>query len=130
MSGRAPGLVDPSYEATPEEIPIDAKVAPACVAPGAKVTLTVKTVPHAQLGFVAVYAGEKSGAARPWGEGYGGNDKGKSDGRGFFTYTWVLAPNTPAGWARVTLVVGTTQKQRAINVPFSVGEREAGGCGT
>lgn len=119
-----------SHQATAEELPIDAAVTPNCVIPGTPVTLKVKTLPKSTLGFVAVYHGDKSGAAPPWGEGYGGNDKGEANDEGKWSYSWTVRADTPSGPAYVMLVVARNGKQRTINVPFSVGEREVGGCGT
>ncbi len=120
----------PSHVATAQELPITAAITPACVLPGAVATLNVTTVPKAALAYVAIYAGEKSGAAPPWGEGYGGNDKGETNHEGRWVNSWTVALNAPTGPARVMLVVGSKGKQRSIDVPFSVGGREAGGCGT
>ncbi|HEU0131967.1 MAG TPA: hypothetical protein VFQ85_13335 [Mycobacteriales bacterium] len=117
----------PSYEATPEELPIEAAVLPACVPAGGVAKLTVHTVKKAALAFVAVYAGNKSGAAPPWGQGYGGNDKGTADTNGDWSATWTVAVNTPPGPANVILVAGSKGKQRQITVPFTVGGG-AGGC--
>ena len=128
--GTAHGVVNPKFEGTEQEVPIDAKVTPSCVVPGTVATLTVTTNPKATLAYLAVYQGEKSGAEPPWGEGYGGNDKGESDESGHWQGSWTVRADAPAGWARVLVVVGTNGKQRAVNVPFSVGGREAGGCGT
>ena len=126
----AKGVVSPKVEASEDEIPIDAAVTPFCVTPGTTATLTVKTRPNATLVYLAVYKGEKSGAQPPWGEGYGGNDKGETDATGQWQGTWAVRADTPSGKARVLVIVGFNGKQRAINVPFSVGGREAGGCGT
>jgi hypothetical protein len=87
-------------------------------------------VAKAAIAYVAVYKGEKSGAAPPFGEGYGGNDKGEADYRGLWTSSWTVSLTAPTGPARVMVVVGSKGKQRSIDVPFSVGGREAGGCGT
>ncbi|HWL37273.1 MAG TPA: hypothetical protein VNQ77_13910 [Frankiaceae bacterium] len=119
-----------NHQATEKELPIEASISPACVPAGGLATLTVKTLPKTTLAFVAVYNGEKSGAAPPWGEGYGGNDKGEASADGSWTISWTVTPNAPHGPARVILAAGKNGKQRAINVPFSVGGREAGGCGT
>jgi endonuclease YncB( thermonuclease family) len=124
------GTVHPSHVATEKELPITAAVTPACVARGGTATLRVTTVPKAAIAYVAIYAGEKSGAAPPWGEGHGGNDKGESNHEGRWVNSWTVSLTAPTGPARVMLVVGAKGKQRSIDVPFSVGEREAGGCGT
>jgi hypothetical protein len=124
------GTVHPSHQATEKEIPIEAAVVPACVVPGTTARLNVTTVPRAAIAYLAVYHGEKSGAAPPWGEGYGGNDKGESNNEGKWTSSWAVSLTTPSGPARVILVVGAKGKQRKIEVPFSVGGREAGCGGT
>jgi hypothetical protein len=119
----------PSHDwtATEAEIPIDAAVTPSCVVVGSTARLDVKTKPKGAVGFVAVYAGEKSGAAPPFGEGYGGNDKGTADGSGKWSSSWTVALNTPPGPAYVLLVVAYSGKQRQIKVPFTVAK---GACGT
>lgn len=129
-SGDADGVVDPRIQGDAQQVPISAEVTPACVARGGLAKLTVKATPKSQMSYVAIYNGEKSGAAEPWGEGYGGNDKGAADHAGNATFTWLVSVDAPTGPARVLLVVATGDKQRAINVPFSVSEREADGCGT
>ncbi|MDQ1712984.1 MAG: hypothetical protein QOE45_2434 [Frankiaceae bacterium] len=129
-AGTSPSPSAHTFSATPQEVPIDAKVTPACVLVGGKATLHVHSVSKAAIAFVAVYAGEKSGAAPPWGEGYGGNEKGTADGKGNWSSSWTVALNAPKGPAHVILVVGSKGKHRQIDVPFSVGGREAGGCGT
>lgn len=129
-SGDAEGVVDPRIQGNAEQVPISAEVTPACVERGGLAKLVVKATPKSQMSYVAIYNGEKSGAAKPWGEGHGGNDKGAADHAGNATFTWLVGVDAPTGPARVLLVVATGDKQRAINVPFSVGEREADGCGT
>lgn len=124
------GSIHPSHVATAQELPITATVTPSCVFPGTAVTLRVTTKPNAAIAYVAIYNGDKSGAAPPWGEGYGGNDKGDADGSGKWSSTWTVSATAPSGPARVMLVVGANGKQRSIDVPFTVGEREVGGCGT
>jgi hypothetical protein len=116
----------PEWHATEQEIPIDAAVTPACVLAGTAAKLSVHTVAKGAIAFVAVYHGEKSGAAPPFGEGYGGNDKGTADGSGSWSSTWTVTANAPNGAAYVLLVVGSHGKQRQIKVPFSVGG--ATGC--
>lgn len=118
------------FVATPEQLPIEASISPTCVPVGGTAKLTVKTVPRAAIAYVAIYANGKSGAEPPWGEGYGGNDRGNADFRGQWSATWVVSLTAPKGDAHVMLVVGSKGKQRSIDVPFSVGGREAGGCGT
>jgi hypothetical protein len=120
----------PAFNATPEELPIAAAVVPKCVTLGSAAKLTVHTVRKASIAFVAVYSNQKSGAAPPWGEGYGGNDKGTADTHGDWSASWTVAPQTPPGPAHVILVVGQNGKGRQIDVPFSVGAREVDGCGT
>ncbi len=118
----------PSWTAaTAQQIPIEAHVTPTCVPLGTTARLDVQTVRKGAIGFVAVYAGEKSGAAPPFGYGYGGNDKGTADSQGRWTASWTVAPNTPPGPAYVLLVVGTKDGQRQVKVPFTVG-RDAITC--
>ena len=124
----AENVVPPGVEGTPEEVPIDGSVEPFCVEHGGAATLRVTTKPRATVTFVAVYAGEKSGAARPFGEGHGGNAQGQADFRGQYMSTWVVAPGAPVGNARALVVVSTGGKQRAVNVPFVV--RAIRGCTT
>jgi hypothetical protein len=80
------------------------------------------------MAFVAVYNGNKSGAAPPWGEGYGGNDKGTANNVGDWSSSWTVTANAPQGPGHVILGVGSKGKQRQINVPFSVA-KVTGGCG-
>lgn len=114
----------------PDQLPLTAEVTPACVARGGLATITVQTVEKAAVAYVAIYAGDKSGAQPPFGYGYGGNEGGTTDFRGTWTARWTVAPNAPTGPAYATLVVSARGVERTIDVPFSVGEREVGGCGT
>lgn len=123
-------VVDPSLAASPDEIPIVATVTPSCVPLGGTATLQVQTVEKADTAFVAVYSDGQNGAPPPFGAGYGGNEAGKSDFRGQWKVTWVVSPAAPKGDGHVIVVVGAKQKQRSVEVPFSVGAREVGGCGT
>ncbi|HVF04108.1 MAG TPA: hypothetical protein VNA20_04655 [Frankiaceae bacterium] len=123
-------VIDPGLAATPDEIPIVATVTPSCVPLGGTATLQVQTVEKADTAYVAVYSDGKNGAAPPFGAGYGGNEAGKADFRGQWKVTWVISPTAPEGAGHVVVVVGAKQKQRSVEVPFSVGAREAGGCGT
>lgn len=132
-SGAASPSASPSRHIEPQvpqasesELPIKAHMEPACVAPAGTARLVVHTLPKAGIAYVAVYNGNKSGAAKPWGDGYGGNDKGIADSSGDWSSTWVVAPTTPKGPAYVLLVVGLKGKQRQIEVPFAVGTKGAG----
>jgi hypothetical protein len=115
---------------TRKNILLSGVVTPKCVPAGSTATLTAHTIPNATLAYVAVYAGEKSGADSPFGYGYGGNDHGTSDANGDWTTTWVVSSKAPTGPARVTLVVNTNDGYNQVDVPFSVGAREVDGCGT
>lgn len=118
-----------NWHATEAELPIDASVDPTCVLAGTSMTLTVHTEPKATLAYVAVYHGEKSGAAPPFGYGYGGNDKGQADANGDWHGSWTVTANAPTGSAYVLLVVGSQKyhKQRQVKVPFAV-RSATGGC--
>ena len=118
------GAVGPSPLALPwtpdPSVRIEPSIAPACLHPGVVVTITVQTEPKAALAYVAMYSNNKSGADHPFGEGYGGNDKGKADASGHFTSTFILQPNAPAGPGRVDVIVGWNGRWGHAGVPFSV----------
>lgn len=90
----------------PSELEVEVAVAPVCVAPGNVVEIDVITQPGAPLAYQAVYAGSKSGAEPPLGEGYGGNDKGFASDDGTFSHRWVVRPDAPVGPARVDVIAG------------------------
>jgi hypothetical protein len=107
---------------------LKASVSPRCVRAGEVVTVTVLTAPTAAIGYVAVYAGEKSGAAPPFGYGYGGNAAGYSDQSGTWTQTWTVRADAPVGPARTTVVAASHQTNKQVDVPFTVVDPVTGSC--
>jgi hypothetical protein len=105
----------------PRDVPTEATVSPSCVRPGGRVTLTVVSEPAAGVAYQAVYADGAGGAASPWGAGYGGNDKGHTDGRGRYVASWVVATNAPPGHAHVDVVIGAHGKFGYDDPVFEVG---------
>lgn len=110
-----------SAAAQPSGVRVAATVSPACVRPGDTATLTVRTEPGAGIGYQAVYSDGASGAAAPFGRGYGGNDKGKADDGGTFVSTWVVSNDAPRGRARVDVVVGWNAQWGSATPSFTVG---------
>lgn len=108
-------------------VDVETSVAPLCVEHGETIKLSVTTPPEAALAYQAVYSDNKSGAGAPFGEGYGGNDKGYADGSGHYTSTWVVAPHTPAGRARADVFVGSEGKWGYASSRFAVAD-ENGDC--
>jgi len=105
-----------------------AAVAPQCVKAGGAATVTVRTAANAALAFVAVYAGDKSGAAKPFGYGYGGNADGYSNDAGQWASTWTIRADAPRGPAKVTVVVASHQTTKQVDVPFTVVDPVTGHC--
>jgi hypothetical protein len=105
-----------------------AAVAPKCVKAGGTATVTVHTAANAALAFVAVYAGDKSGAEKPFGYGYGGNADGYSNDAGQWASTWVIHADAPRGPAKVTVVVASHQTTKQVDVPFTVVDPVTGHC--
>ena len=105
-----------------------ATVAPTCVKAGGTATVTVHTAANAALAFVAVYAGDKSGADKPFGYGYGGNADGYSNDAGEWASTWVIHADAPRGPAKVTVVVASHQTTKQVDVPFTVVDPVTGHC--
>lgn len=106
-----------------------------CVVAGGSVTLSVRTgQPYAGLIYLAYYAKDKTGAAPPWGDGYGGNSGGPSNAEGVYSDTWVVRADTPPGPARVevTVVYDSDGRKRTLTLPFTVRGAEqqigAGAC--
>jgi hypothetical protein len=87
-------------------VPVDATVSPVCVKRGGLIKLEVQTRPSAGVAYQAVYADNGGGAPKPYGKGYGGNDKGTSTPTGVFTSAWTVSLNAPVGPARVDVIVG------------------------
>ena len=110
----------------PGDMPVDveAHVSPACVTPGSKMVLEVETESEGAIGFQAVYAGNKSGADAPFGEGYGGNDKGTATKEGHWSNTWVVRADAPQGPARVDVVVGYMGEFGYTGPHFAVADRD------
>jgi hypothetical protein len=107
---------------------LQASVSPRCVRAGEIATLTVTTAPDAAIGYVAVYAGEKSGAAPPFGYGYGGNAAGYANQSGSWTQTWTIRADAPVGKARTTVVAASHATNKQVDVPFTVVDPVTGTC--
>jgi hypothetical protein len=84
---------------------VASEVTPACVTPGGRATVTVKTEPNIAVAYHAMYAGSRGGATPPYGSGYGGNDKGMTDGEGRYSSSWIVSPQAPPGPARLDVIV-------------------------
>lgn len=108
---------------------VTAQVEPTCVPAGSTATVRVQTTENAALAYVAVYHGEKSGAAPPFGYGYGGNADGYSSMQdGHWSDTWTIRADAPRGTARVTVVVASHQTSKQVDVPFTVVDPVTGKC--
>ncbi|MFY9586183.1 MAG: hypothetical protein WAT66_01870 [Actinomycetota bacterium] len=118
----------PSPSVSLKPMPVSASVSPSCVRPGGLATLTVETLPDSVVAYVAIYSNGKSGAAPPWGEGYGGNDGGHANSRGVYKSSWTVSPSAPAGPATVQVVVGIRDKGSETTAHFTVGS-PTGACG-
>jgi hypothetical protein len=105
-----------------------AAVTPTCVAAGGTATVTVHTAADAALAYVAVYAGDKSGAPKPFGYGYGGNANGYSNDSGQWASTWTIRADAPRGPAKVTVVAASHQTTKQVDVPFTVVDPVTGHC--
>jgi hypothetical protein len=99
-----------------------------CVAAGGTATVTVHTAADAALAYVAVYAGDKSGAPKPFGHGYGGNANGYSNDSGQWASTWTIRADAPRGPAKVTVVAASHQTTKQVDVPFTVVDPVTGHC--
>jgi hypothetical protein len=117
---------DPSASASPGpfseyKTPIDAKITPTCVARGTKMTLVVHLVPKSAVAYIAYYAAHSSGAPKPWGKGYGGNDSGLTDAKGDYTSTWTVASQTPGGKGEVDVYANIAGGGKGFkSLPFTV----------
>jgi len=111
------------------KIAVTARVTPTCVHPGQTMHLFVTTRPVAAIAYQAVYSDNRGGGGAPMGAGYGGNDSGYATITGYYTSSWALASNAPAGWARVDVIVGYQGKWGYTGPKFFVeGPGLAGGC--
>lgn len=104
------------------EVPVRARVLPACAARGETVRLVIMTKPKAGVAFHAVYSDNRGGAEKPFGAGYGGNDKGKTGPDGKVVRSWVIGPTAPAGTGRIDIIVGWEQKWGYLGKPFAVAD--------
>jgi len=121
------GSPSPTPISSSTSIPVTASVTPACAAVGNVVTVQVRTLPKAAVAYVAEYSDGKSGAAYPWGAGYGGNAGGRAGTDGVYTSSWTLAPNAPAGQAKVDVIVDGSQGQGDATAIFAVADH-SGRC--
>jgi len=87
-------------------VPVQATLSPTCFRPGALVTLKVHTQPKAGVAYIANYSDNGNGAPKPYGSGYGGNDKGLSNSNGDYTSAFYVSHDAPAGPGRVDVIVG------------------------
>ena len=53
-----------------------------------------------------MYSDNGNGAPKPYGSGYGGNDKGISTTNGDYTSAFYVSRDAPAGPGRVDVIVG------------------------
>ena len=127
----APNATHPSAASTaaPYVWSLHAQVTPQCVVAGQTARVTVQTAYNAALAYVAVYAGNKSGAAPPFGYGYGGNSDGYSSRQdGTWADTWTIRADAPRGTAHVTVVAASHQTSKRVDVPFTVVDPLTGSC--
>lgn len=96
------------------------RVTPPCVQAGKTVSIQVTTTPRAGIVYQAVYSDNQSGAKPPYGQGYGGNDKGTTDDHGSYNSSWVLSPTTPPGGARIDVFVVAGESMGYLKTAFTV----------
>ena len=108
-------------------VDVETIIEPACVERGDTIELSVTTPPKAAIAYQAIYSDNKSGAGSPFGENYGGNDKGYADDSGHYVSTWVIAPHAPAGRARADVYVGFEGEWGYANARFAVADAD-GNC--
>jgi hypothetical protein len=111
-----------------DDIAVSATVSPTCARRGDTMTIDVSTLGGAGVAYNAMYAGEESGAAPPYGNGHGGNNGGSADQRGHWTDTWVVGASAPEGAARVEVVVGTEEGFGRTTASFAVANALTGRC--
>lgn len=122
--GPEPRPLDIPY---PSKVKVLVQTTPRCVSPGETVEIDVITQAGAPLAYQAVYAGNKSGAEPPFGEGYGGNDDGFASDDGTFSDRWLVRLDAPRGAARVDVVVGWEGEFGYSDARFAVAD-EDGSC--
>jgi hypothetical protein len=93
---------DESQESAPQ-LQLTAELKEACVPPGGKQVIVIRTEPKAGVAYDAVYSDGKGGATAGH---YGGNKGAQVDHTGTFTDTWVVAPNAPQGKVTVNVLGG------------------------
>jgi len=102
------------------DVPVTASLSPRCFRPGALVTLTVHTRPKAGVAYIANYSDNGNGEPKPYGSGYGGNDKGYSTADGDYTSAWRVSTDAPAGPGRVDVIVGWNSEWGYAGPAFTV----------
>src|ERR1041384_986548 len=91
--------------------PVIVEVSPRCVSLGSRLKITATTAPSAKVIYQAIYSNSRSGAAPPYGSGYGGNSSGEADKRGHFSDAFIVASSAPPGVARLDVVTGSQEGQ-------------------
>jgi hypothetical protein len=102
------------------DVPVTATVSPACVRPGQKATLKVRTKANAAIAYGAKYADGEYGAAPPFGKGYGGSGHDTADDGGRYETSWTVSANAPGGAATVDVVVGWQGDGGSTHPSFTV----------
>jgi hypothetical protein len=118
-AGTGPSPVALPWSPSPD-VPVEGTLSPTCVRRGGTVTLKVHTRPKAAVAYVAVYSDSGNGAPKPFGNGYGGNDKGFSTPDGDYVSAFTVSFDAPSGPARVDVIVGWENKWGYDGPTFAV----------
>jgi len=105
----------------PRAVPIHLTVEPSCVAVGEEVTVTIETVPRAELTYAVGYSD-----GRPHGQmGFA-----RTDDQGVNVWRWTVAPDVPPGPATVLVQAVSEDGERGDSAVarFSVADAQ-GECG-
>lgn len=104
---------DRGSSAAPLPLPLEATLQFACLKPGDRQTVDVRTARGAAIAYDSRYSDGKTGISEGF---YGGNKGGHASEEGTWSDTWVIAPQAPPGDVQVTIVAGAMGHQHAEQV--------------
>lgn len=109
-----------------EPLEVEAQLASACVKPGGKQTITVRTVPEAAVSYGSTYSNGTTAFDKTF---PGGNNSGRTDPGGVWTDSWVVGLGAPAGPVRVDVAALSYDQETGFTTASFAVAGTTGKCG-